>query len=352
MTSPFSPGRHAIAFRAVRRPTALLALLGLCIVAGCSEDAGIQHYRQPHEPKIEAPHANPGMDAPAGEQKRLLVAYLPTEDKSFTFFKIEGPPEAVEQVKADFLQFLEKSADLSKPYDTWTALPKGWRFEPAPPGGMRLATFAIDSPRLQVAITKFGGTELANVNRWRGQVGLPDVTEADLPKVTQDQKIGDKVGKLVDFKPAQAAKPGIPTWIVPAGWEKAPPVEFSIATFTINANDPESKVTVGPFMGFNLPDNLNRWRMQVGLAPVDDPKEMAKDVTELAVDGADGIRVDYQGTNPQTNKKKRLIVVIVRQDKTVWVIKCMGSPETVADQLTSFDAFVKSIKFNAAAGDK
>ena len=65
----------------------------------------------------------------------------------------------------------------------WTA-PDSWRPDPGE-RPMRLATYLIptDAEPVEVAITRFPGDVggmLANVNRWRGQIGLPPVTEADL----------------------------------------------------------------------------------------------------------------------------------------------------------------------------
>lgn len=63
-------------------------------------------------------------------------------------------------------------------------VPEGWRESPDNPP-MRLMTFvtAGQSQDVTIAITRFpgdvGGT-LANVNRWRGQIQLPPVDEAEL----------------------------------------------------------------------------------------------------------------------------------------------------------------------------
>ncbi len=50
---------------------------------------------------------------------------------------------------------------------------------------MRLATYIApdDSGPVEVAITRFGGRvggDLANINRWRGQMGLPAIDGAEL----------------------------------------------------------------------------------------------------------------------------------------------------------------------------
>ena len=62
----------------------------------------------------------------------------------------------------------------------WT-LPKGWTEKEA--GGMRYATLRPPAERVDVSVVVFPGTaggELANVNRWRGQLGLPPIDETAL----------------------------------------------------------------------------------------------------------------------------------------------------------------------------
>ncbi len=66
----------------------------------------------------------------------------------------------------------------------WTT-PESWRFVPGE-RPMRLATYEIadESGPVEVAVTRFPGDVggmLANINRWRGQVGLGPIAEADIP---------------------------------------------------------------------------------------------------------------------------------------------------------------------------
>jgi hypothetical protein len=64
-------------------------------------------------------------------------------------------------------------------------LPKGWT-ESRSAGGMRYATLTGTAKgKLDVSVTVFpgpAGGELANVNRWRNQIGLPPVEDAALSK--------------------------------------------------------------------------------------------------------------------------------------------------------------------------
>ncbi len=63
-------------------------------------------------------------------------------------------------------------------------VPFGWTFD-ATPKPMRIATYVAptSSGNVEVAVTRFPekvGGELANINRWRGQMGLPTIDAAGL----------------------------------------------------------------------------------------------------------------------------------------------------------------------------
>ncbi|MFG0242376.1 MAG: hypothetical protein ACF8R9_06280 [Phycisphaerales bacterium JB054] len=88
----------------------------------------------------------------------------------------EAPPES--PVAAG-----QPGADAEAASRPWT-VPDGWT-EDTEPRPMRLATYlAPDADgAVEVAVTRFAGRvggELANINRWRGQMGLPALDEAGL----------------------------------------------------------------------------------------------------------------------------------------------------------------------------
>lgn len=63
-------------------------------------------------------------------------------------------------------------------------VPEGWVLDPTP-RQMRIATYIADTPsgQVEIAITRFPGDVggvLANINRWRGQMGLGPVLESGL----------------------------------------------------------------------------------------------------------------------------------------------------------------------------
>lgn len=146
-----------------------------------------------------------------GKSARTLTAVQHRGDRSW-FFKLSGDDATVAAQKPAFLEFLKSLrfsdtppggantasannvADASanrvaQPSETggpefqWK-IPEAW--QKLPPGQMQVAKFSVpekDGAKAEVSVSVFpsdtGGT-LANVNRWRRQLGLPEVDEAGL----------------------------------------------------------------------------------------------------------------------------------------------------------------------------
>jgi len=130
-----------------------------------------------------------------GPPERMLAAIVPAADRAW-FFVLHDADSRVEPHVAEFEEFIlgvrmEEGAPSGPPpvasappapsaseSMVWT-LPDGWTPAAEAPGSMRVATFRSSaSPRVEVTITRFPGSVgglLANVNRWRGQLGLDPV---------------------------------------------------------------------------------------------------------------------------------------------------------------------------------
>lgn len=91
---------------------------------------------------------------------------------------------------------------------TWTA-PAHWKTKPA--GAMRKGSYAIsgaNDTEADLSITAFPGDvggDLANINRWRGQLSLPPITAADLPNSTEHLDFNG-----LHFTFVELANPGAP----------------------------------------------------------------------------------------------------------------------------------------------
>ena len=172
---------------------------------------------------------NPG----SGEKTRILVA-VSRQNNIAWFFKMSGDDELVAQQKPAFIEFL-KSVSFSAPADQaglppshppigdatmapagaasapsssgegkpgWQ-VPAGWQETSG--GGFLVAKFLIPGPdNSQAAVNVSmsagdGGGLAANVNRWRGQLGLSALAGADLNQAVTAVDTAGGQASVVDF---------------------------------------------------------------------------------------------------------------------------------------------------------
>ena len=168
----------------MRRCSAVLLLVSLALLAAC-RPAKVSSYRVPKEKPEEPP--------PATAATSTNAPTVPTAG---------GAPMAD---MANTAVPTANGADM-----TWTA-PATWK--PKPLGAMRKGSYAVpgaDGTEADLSITAFPGDvggELANVNRWRGQIQLPPLGEADLAAATTHREIHGLPFVVVDFVSPSTVKP-------------------------------------------------------------------------------------------------------------------------------------------------
>jgi hypothetical protein len=341
---PEYPVRHKGARRLAPR-LLLLALNGLAagLVAGCKEDQ-IEHYR------VAKPEAT-----------RLLGAIVPHE-KQVWFLKMAGPAFEVEKHRDQFDQFLAsiRFVDAAKTPITWT-VPEGWVKEPDSPA--RYASFQLgteDNP-LTLTVSKFdrvgeAASVLANVNRWRGQIELQPIGEAELGACCQERKLEAGAATVVDLnsrmsstEPAKAPKRPPLKYDMPDGWKKTKLPEFAIAAFETGDG---AEVSISPLSdkGGGLVANVNRWReLQLGLKHADE-EQIRKDLVAIEVGGIAGKYLDLTGAETPGKERPRILGAIVEQGDRTWFFKMRGPATAVGKQKATFETFLKSVRFDAGAG--
>jgi hypothetical protein len=129
---------------------------------------------------------------------RIITAMVHRSDASW-FYKLSGDAALVEAQKPVFIEFLksirlkEEPAGAETSSASGTAKPKwevpnGWK--QLAPGQMQFARFAVplqNGASADVFVSMFPsdtGGILANVNRWRRQLQLPETDEKSLPSLT------------------------------------------------------------------------------------------------------------------------------------------------------------------------
>jgi hypothetical protein len=186
------------ASRCIARPFAILAAFGLLALVGCEKPEEIEHYRVTRPEPAKA-----GPDESGPDKERILGAIIQEGDQSW-FLKFMGPAEVLAKYEAAFDQLL-KSVRLTKDAEqplTWT-LPEGWQEKKA--GGFRYATLLPDpsNPKLEVSVSRAGGSLYDNVKRWSEQVRPKAISPDEMSKVTREVK-----GENVTITRVDVAGPG------------------------------------------------------------------------------------------------------------------------------------------------
>jgi hypothetical protein len=174
----------------------------------------------------------------AGTSARTVVAVIPRDGASW-FFKLRGDPATVAAAEPTFREFLRSihfgGSATAQPSVAPTTMPEpvatsspgaapNWtppaNWAETPPGPMVLKSYSVSGDAGQKAAVSIsilagsGGALLANVNRWRGQISLPPMTDADLPAVTRSVDVMGGQATVVDFTGTD--KSGQPSRLVAA----------------------------------------------------------------------------------------------------------------------------------------
>ncbi len=134
-------------------------------------------------------------------------------------------------------------------------------------------------------------------------------------------------------------------WTTPAGWQELAPNSVRLGSFVVPGKG-QAKADVGIFsfpgsVGTEL-DNVNRWRGELQLPPVEAGKITSEPVT---IDAMKGRVYDLAGPANRT-----VVASLPRQGAT-WFFKMRGDKDTVADAKPVFLEFLKSVHFSAAGGE-
>jgi len=392
----------------IRRINLAIFIVALALfAAGCRKEDDIERYT------VEKPHivfAENHADSPVPKADRKtertsgrIIGAIVSQGKQTWFFKAMGPDAAVAEQMEEFLAFI-KSVRFSDAKPSWT-LPKGWREaadSAARPMSMRFATIKIGSEpdplELSVIPLPTLGEDydkylLANINRWRGQLGLPPTTREtlfnneDRSEETRQIEVDGTTVTLVNLvgtiesggpqrppfapfasgrgagpsappqQPGAAGAPRVPRsstptassslgYETPKGWKPGRLTSGGsmaiprAAAFEVSDGSRKVEITVIALPPSGLLANINRWRGQVGLGPTTQT-ELNQDLRELQVDGNTGRYVELAGP------RQTILGVIVNRSGRAWFFKLTGDSQLAKREQKRFEAFVQSVKFNS-----
>lgn len=166
----------------------------------------------------------------------------------------------------------------------------------------------------------------------------------NFPKIQQE---------LQSRSPRQTASPTLqtaapqsretPRWNAPENWQSAPPKSaLQLARFHIShpqEGDAELTVSVLNGDGGGLLPNVNRWRGQIRLPPME-PKSLGDVTQPLDFDGErKGVLVDMTGG------QSRVLAAVVPVGEETWFYKMTGAPGAIEKEIAAFTSFVRAVKY-------
>jgi hypothetical protein len=180
--------------------------------------------------------------------------------------------------------------------------------------------------------------------KMRGNAGLTEAQKDDFIKW-----VAAVCDAQTQSGPPQMAAAPPPTsapqikWNTPDGWTEVPPSSMRYASFSAPAEEGgkiDVSIVTFPGDGGSDADNVNRWRGQMGLAPVD-----ASTVTSriAALKTAD----TTFSTTDIVGDKTRTIAAWTRRDGRVWFFKATGPNAAVEKEKPKFLEFLRSVQFSS-----
>lgn len=174
------------------------------------------------------------------------------------------------------------------------------------------------------------------------------LTESGLPEghpPIDDSTAPDPVTMSNTQLPAELiAQDDLPGWTLPEGWTRAPDRAMRRASFAVGDSGLELAVTSFPGDVGGLEANVNRWRRQLGLGPME-AAEMESVVTTREIDGRTIQVVDLAAPSADGTGGTRMLTAIAQVEGVSWFFKVTGPDSAIADAKPEFETFIDSLSF-------
>jgi hypothetical protein len=116
--------------------------------------------------------------------------------------------------------------------------------------------------------------------------------------------------------------------------------------YTVSDEHGQARITVMslPGEGGGALNNVNRWRLQVGLPEIDSLADQP--ISRLRVDGRPAALINLTGTPEDAEQPLRTLVTLVAMADETWFIKMTGPEATVQNQAPAFQNLLASFHFH------
>lgn len=152
--------------------------------------------------------------------------------------------------------------------------------------------------------------------------------------------------KTVAAAPAASAERDF-VFVTPEGWQEEAASSMRLASFKTEAEGDVSVVRL-PAQSGDLKSNVNRWRGQVGLPPLQDDTAVSQSLRPIQVDGTPAVELELYA--PEGKEDKAMRVVLLQKDGQRWFLKLSGTRAAVEAQGEKFAQFSRSFQVKSADG--
>lgn len=181
--------------------------------------------------------------------------------------------------------------------------------------------------------------------KMRGNAALTEAQKSDFIKWVAAVCNGQsetKSPQMAAMSSPDSTAPSI-KWKTPDGWKEVPSSSMRFASFNTTApNGGKVDISIVTFLGDggSDADNVNRWRNQIGLPPVND-KEISSLVRPVNADDSQFSALDM------TSGDARVIAAWTRRDGRSWFFKMSGPASALEREKPKFFDFLRSIDFHS-----
>ena len=364
---------------------------------GCRKPDEIAQY-QVSKPTI-VQKSNPG-------QLRKTLGAIATRGRSMWFFKLAGASSVVDDKEDGFDKFVDSIRFDERQQPQWN-LPEGWS-QRSGGGEFRFATISVgtdDAAEMTVTVFPSRGDPqefvLLNINRWRGQLQLPDISLEELKEVETKTVDSSPVlivrieGYKAPSRPTLAASSAAPpsnnppplsnpvendphlpqtadngtsdagvsnphapnagppadnltprtsknpqlSYEAPEQWSPTRMTSFRKAAFEVGEGDKKVEITVIPLSSRSgtLFENVDRWRKELSLPDIAE-SELSDHVQDIEIGDDTAHFSELIGESATT------FAIMLKKPNSNWFIKLKGNSETAAQEKERFLQFAKSIR--------
>jgi hypothetical protein len=141
------------------------------------------------------------------------------------------------------------------------------------------------------------------------------------------------------------------SWKVPKGWTELTPSAMRAGSFSADGKDGQkadiSVVVLAGIAGTDL-ENVNRWRGQLNLDPIDQAS-LSKTLESIAPGGRKMKLLDIVTNDLAIDGKykKRMLAAIYPRGESTWFFKATGEDALIKSLKPSFVNFLENIKFRS-----